>query len=238
MADQIRQKRASKTGSATLEFDEFELQSTMQEFLKEEPKEDGKGIWNISTIAGLGMLFIALTFLLQAIGLPIGQGLASFSQDAISALPIIGGILVTLIGFGFLVGDRKKERKEKRKNKKRNKSRKFDSFSDDIPGGETTSRLNNDLDSESFSSSRSSSNYSFDQFGYRHAKRLMKSRTNKKIAGVCSGLAKYFGISATVVRLIFVATFFMSWGTTSLIYLGLSIAMPKEPIEMMDDFNF
>lgn len=238
MADQIRQKRTSKTGSATLEFDEFELQSTMQEFLKEEPKEDGKGIWNISTIAGLGMLFIALTFLLQAIGLPIGQGLANFSQDAISALPIIGGILVTLIGFGFLVGDRKRERKEKRKNRKRNKSRKFDSFSDDIPGGETTSRLNNDLDSESFSSSRSSSNYSFDQFGYRHARRLMKSRTNKKIAGVCSGLAKYFGISATVVRLIFVATFFMSWGTTSLIYLGLSIAMPKEPIEMMDDFNF
>ncbi len=238
MADQIRQKRTSKTGSATLEFDEFELQSTMQEFLKEEPKEDGKGIWNISTIAGLGMLFIALTFLLQAIGLPIGQGLANFSQDAISALPIIGGILVTLIGFGFLVGDRKRERKEKRKNRKRNKSRKFDSFSDDIPGGETTSRLNNDLDSESFSSSRSSSNYSFDQFGYRHARRLMKSRTNKKIAGVCSGLAKYFGISATVVRLIFVATFFMSWGTTSLIYLGLSIAMPKEPIEMMDDFSF
>lgn len=239
MAEQLRKKTASKTGSATLEFDEFELQSTMQEFLKEEPKEDGKGIWNISTIAGLGMLFIALTFLLQAIGLPIGQGLANFSQDAISALPIIGGVLVTLIGFGFLVGDRKRERKEKRKTRKknRNRNRKFDTFSDDVPGGETTSRLNNDLDYES-SSSRTSSNYSFDQFGYRHAKRLMKSRTNKKIAGVCSGLAKYFGISATVVRLIFVATFFMSWGTTSLIYLGLSIAMPKEPIEMMDDFNF
>ena len=72
-----------------------------KEIQKEEPKEDGKGVWNFSTFAGLGMLFIAFTFLLQLIGFPIGQGLANFAQDAIVALPIIGGILVTLVGFGF-----------------------------------------------------------------------------------------------------------------------------------------
>lgn len=242
MTERTKHKTGSKTGSATLEFDDFELQSTMQEFLKEEPKEDGKGIWNFSTFAGLGMLFIAFTFLLQLIGLPVGESLASFSRDAISALPIVGGILVTLIGFGFFVGDRRKEKRIKRKEKRRKRNMaKYTSYADDIPGGESTSnqektRLRNDLDSDF--TSRTSSTYSYDQFGYRHAKRLMKSRTNKKLAGVCGGLAKYFGISSTVVRIIFVAAFFMSYGTSLLVYLGLAVAMPKEPIEMMDDFDF
>jgi phage shock protein PspC (stress-responsive transcriptional regulator) len=66
----------------------------------------------------------------------------------------------------------------------------------------------------------------------------MKSRSDKKWAGVCGGLSKYFGISATVVRFIFVAAFFMGWGASLLVYFGLSLAMPKEPVEMMDDFNF
>jgi len=34
-----------------------------------------------------------------------------------------------------------------------------------------------------------------------------------------------------------VVSFFM-YGTSFLIYLGLAIAMPKEPIELMDDFDF
>ncbi|MBO6572472.1 MAG: PspC domain-containing protein [Balneola sp.] len=238
MAEKTRQKTGSKTGSATLEFEDFELQSAMQDFLKEEPKEEGKGVWNFSTFAGLGMLFIAFTFLLQLIGFPMGQGLSAFAQDAISALPIIGGILVTLVGFGFLVGDRKKEKKAKKESRRKRKAQsKKNIYSSDIHGAEEfTSTLNNDLDSSGKSSS--SSNYSYDNFGYRHAKRLMKSRTNKKIAGVCGGLAKYFGLSSTVVRFIFGAVFIMGWGTSLLIYIGLALAMPKEPIEMMDDFDF
>ena len=238
MAEQTRQKTGSKTGSATLEFEDFELQSAMQDFLKEEPKEEGKGVWNFSTFAGLGMLFIAFTFLLQLVGFPLGEGLAAFSQDAISALPIIGGILVTLVGFGFLVGDRKKEKRAKRESRRKRKAQsKKNIYSSDIHGAEEfTSTLNNNLDSSKKSSS--SSNYSYDNFGYRHAKRLMKSRTNKKIAGVCGGLAKYFGLSSTVVRFIFGAVFIMGWGTSLLIYIGLALAMPKEPIEMMDDFDF
>lgn len=238
MAEQTRQKTGSKTGSATLEFEDFELQSAMQDFLKEEPKEEGKGVWNFSTFAGLGMLFIAFTFLLQLIGFPMGQGLAGFSQDAISALPIIGGILVTLVGFGFLVGDRKKEKRAKKETRRKRKAQsKKNIYSNDIHGAEEfTSTLNNDLDSSKKSSRFG--DYSYDNFGYRHAKRLMKSRTNKKIAGVCGGLAKYFGLSSTVVRFIFGAVFIMGWGTSLLIYIGLALAMPKEPIEMMDDFDF
>ena len=33
-------------------------------------------------------------------------------------------------------------------------------------------------------------------------KKLYKSSTDKKLCGVCGGLAKYFGIDSTIVRLI------------------------------------
>ena len=67
--------------------------------------------------------------------------------------------------------------------------------------------------------------------------RLYKSRTDKKLAGVCGGLAKYFGLSPTAVRLLFILATFM-WGVSPLIYLGLAIAMPKEPYDLMDDYKF
>lgn len=239
MAEKTRTKQASRTGTASLEFNDFELNSTMQEFLKEEEKDTGKSIWNIATISGMVMLFLAITFLIQWVGLPIGEGLANFVSDAIVGLPIIGGALITLIGFGYFVGDRKRERKMKKARKKA-KSASSGTYSD-IPGSEDSSyssgsKLNNALDSKSSSKSKSYSG--IDSYGYRHSKRLMKSRSDKKWAGVCGGLAKYFGISATVVRFIFVAAFFMGWGASLLVYFGLSLAMPKEPVEMMDDFDY
>lgn len=244
MAESTRQKSTSQTGTATLEFDEFDLNSTMQDFLKEEEKDKGKGIWNVATISGMVMLFMGLSFVLQWIGLPIGSGFTEFLNDAIAAFPIIGGALVTFIGFGYLVGDRKKERKEKREQRKKRKARKQ---YNDIHGGETSTSsgfgIKNDLDGDKSGRSKSSSHTSsasmdFDSYGYRHSRKLMKSRSDKKWAGVCGGLAKYFGISSTVVRFIFVAAFFMGYGTSLLIYLGLALAMPKEPVDFMDDFDF
>lgn len=245
MAEKTKSRSASKTGTATLEFDEFELNSTMQEFLKEEEKETGKSIWNVATISGMVMIFLALTFLIQSVGLPTGEFLSGLSEGLIgsSALPLIGGALITLVGFGFLVGDRKRARKIKKARKKA-RSNAASSYTD-IPGSEdlnyssgSGSKLSNALDSSSKKSSSRSTSMDFDAYGYRHSKRLMKSRSDKKWTGVCGGLAKYFGISATVVRFIFVAVFFMSWGASLLVYFGLSLAMPKEPVEMMDDFNF
>ncbi len=160
------------------------------------------------------------------------------------------------------MGDRKKARKYKKEQKKKQKqnqsrSKASDQFFDvhgsedfsDFTSSSSGSGLNNDLDSDSKSRSGSKSRsnssfksqsdaFGFDSYGYRHTKRLMKSRSDKKWAGVCGGLAKYFGISSTVVRFIFVAAFFMGYGASLLIYFGLALAMPKEPIEMMDDFDF
>jgi phage shock protein PspC (stress-responsive transcriptional regulator) len=127
------------------------------------------------------------------------------------------------------------------------KSRRGKKSMDDVHGsedvfGSSFNTLRNDLDSDS-SKSKTSSYANFDSFastsyGYKQSKKLMKSRSDKKWAGVCGGLAKYFGISSTVARLLFVIAFFMTSGTSLLIYIGLSLAMPKEPVELMDDFEF
>ncbi len=59
-------------------------------------------------------------------------------------------------------------------------------------------------------------------------KRLLRSRTDTMIAGVCSGLANFFGIDPTIMRLIFVLLFFLG-GNGLLIYLILWIVVPLEP---------
>lgn len=245
MANQFKTKQSSQsTTASSLGFSDADLNTTLQEFMVEEEKETGKSIWNIATISGMAMLFIAMSFLVHSIGFPIGEGLAGFVESMIGALPIIGGALITLVGFGFLVGDRKRTRKFKKAQKKQAKKAKADiSGYSDIPGAEnveysstgSASTLSNALDDKAEEGFESA--YNINNYGYRESKKLMKSRTDKKWAGVCGGLAKYFGISSTVVRFAFVALGFVGWGTSFLVYFVLSLAMPKEPIELMDDFD-
>jgi phage shock protein PspC (stress-responsive transcriptional regulator) len=59
-------------------------------------------------------------------------------------------------------------------------------------------------------------------------KRLYKSATDKKIDGVCAGIAKYFDIDPTLVRLLWVlGTLFVGAGI--LAYIIAAIIMPREP---------
>ena len=61
------------------------------------------------------------------------------------------------------------------------------------------------------------------------SKRLYRSRTDSKIAGVCGGLAEYFGIDPTIVRVIFVVLL-LPGGLPGLIpYLLLWIVVPLAP---------
>jgi phage shock protein PspC (stress-responsive transcriptional regulator) len=56
-------------------------------------------------------------------------------------------------------------------------------------------------------------------------KRLVKGE--KKLFGVCSGVAAYFDIDPTVVRLLFVASVLL-FGTGLLLYLIMAIVMPEK----------
>ena len=59
-------------------------------------------------------------------------------------------------------------------------------------------------------------------------KKLYKSNTDKKIAGVCGGIAEYFGIDSTLVRLGWVV-FSLLGGSGLLAYLIAAIIMPDQP---------
>jgi phage shock protein C len=236
MANQTRQKTTHHNLDSLMDFEDHELRATMNEFLEEEKKAN-RNIWNFATIAGIAMFFVGMIFIVQSIGLGLGPDLSGL----IDAMPLIGGVLVTLVGFGFLVGDRKKN---KQKSKKSEQSQKFDfeynyDYDFDATDAEEDYTLNNDLGSKKKSRSKSKSeNYNFDNYALRQSKKLYKSRTDKKWAGVCGGLAKYFGISSTVIRLLFIITFFAGSGTSLLVYIALAVALDKEPPELMDDFNF
>lgn len=59
-------------------------------------------------------------------------------------------------------------------------------------------------------------------------KKLLKSKSNRKIFGVCGGLGEYFGIDPTLVRLACVIGSFLSFGTIILIYLVMALIMPVD----------
>ncbi|WP_234488895.1 PspC domain-containing protein [Oxynema sp. CENA135] len=61
-----------------------------------------------------------------------------------------------------------------------------------------------------------------------NSKRLYRSQRNKQIAGVCSGVAQYFGIDPTVVRLAFVLLALMG-GPGLVLYLIMWVLIPLEP---------
>ena len=58
-------------------------------------------------------------------------------------------------------------------------------------------------------------------------KRLYRSRSDRIISGVCGGLAKYFDIDPTIVRIIAVLSVFVS-GLGILAYIIMAIVVPLE----------
>lgn len=60
-------------------------------------------------------------------------------------------------------------------------------------------------------------------------KKLYKS-TDKKLDGVCAGIAEYFEIDPTIVRVAYaLITFFTAVGAGVVIYIILALVMPRRP---------
>lgn len=58
-------------------------------------------------------------------------------------------------------------------------------------------------------------------------RRLCLSVTDKKIAGVCGGFAKYFGLDSTLIRLAY-AILVIFGGTGILLYIICALVIPRE----------
>lgn len=68
-------------------------------------------------------------------------------------------------------------------------------------------------------------------------KRLYKSN-DKMLDGVCAGIANYFGIDPTIVRVIYAVIALCSAGMPmTILYIVLAIIMPREP-ENTDGYQY
>jgi phage shock protein C len=64
----------------------------------------------------------------------------------------------------------------------------------------------------------------------RAQKRLMRSPIDKKIAGVCGGVAEYFEVDSTLVRLIWLIAIFVPVPLGLIAYFVAWIVMPMAPL--------
>lgn len=67
-------------------------------------------------------------------------------------------------------------------------------------------------------------------------KQLYRSRTNRKLAGVCGGIGEYFNIDPVIVRLLWMAlTLLAGWGI--LVYILAIILIPNHPDQNKEPVN-
>ena len=59
--------------------------------------------------------------------------------------------------------------------------------------------------------------------------RLSRPREDRKIAGVCAGMARYFGVDVTLIRILAVALAVWPVGVGIIIYIVCWVVMPNDP---------
>ena len=57
--------------------------------------------------------------------------------------------------------------------------------------------------------------------------RLHKSSTDKKLAGVCGGIAEYLKVDPSIIRLVTILLMF-GWGSGILAYIVCALVLPEE----------
>ncbi|MDQ4007153.1 MAG: PspC domain-containing protein [Actinomycetota bacterium] len=60
------------------------------------------------------------------------------------------------------------------------------------------------------------------------SKRLVRSRSDRMLGGVCGGLAEYLGIDSTLVRILVAVATVLGFGTLVLAYIVGWILIPEE----------
>ena len=63
---------------------------------------------------------------------------------------------------------------------------------------------------------------------YNDRKMLVRTRDGRIIAGVCSGLSEYFGLDATLIRVIVAVLTVFTGGFGALAYLAAWVVIPEE----------
>lgn len=209
----------------TLNITDQDLHSSLNDFLEEKEKKTKESIWNFSTISGLFLVLVSAAYVGHSIGTTVFDlGTIPLINTLMKVAPYFGGALLGVIVLSNLTKSKSKNVTEaKEKQKVKETYDKLDEF------------LYTDRNAKFTKNKKKESSYH--SFNVSSGQKLTRSRTDKKMAGVCGGLAKHLGINSTVLRLIFVAALFLSFNTFIFVYIALAFVMPKEPISYMDDFK-
>ncbi len=70
--------------------------------------------------------------------------------------------------------------------------------------------------------------------GMKTTGRIHKSVKDKKIAGVCGGIAEYLNADPTIIRLVF-ALLVLGWGTGVLAYIVCALILPEGDSEEKEE---
>jgi phage shock protein C len=74
--------------------------------------------------------------------------------------------------------------------------------------------------------------FNFGKTGQKGARamtrKLYKSRTNRKLAGVCGGIGEYLNVDPTVIRILWVVSAMLG-GIGLLTYIIVALIMPEAP---------
>jgi phage shock protein PspC (stress-responsive transcriptional regulator) len=60
--------------------------------------------------------------------------------------------------------------------------------------------------------------------------RLSRPRDDRKIAGVCAGIARYLGVDAVIVRILMVVLAIWPPGVGVILYIVCWMVMPNDPL--------
>ena len=181
-----------EVGETTLDLDDISEEELDRLYFKDD--EEDASIFNMPTIAGLSLIVVGIVYLFTELGVWTGPDIGML----VEALPIVGGILIILLGFGVLTWRSSSKAEDNTKQ-----------AAVDADTGEAKV-----VEPPSTKATK---------------KRLMRSRTDKKLMGVCGGLAEYLSLDPTLVRIAFVIGVIASGGPFVLAYFGLGFVMPKEP---------
>jgi phage shock protein C len=184
-----------------------DLEAALDDFLREQEPPQKVNLFNFKTIVGMGMLFVTSLFLIQQLFPWFGL---TVGDQLVDLLPFIGGIMVALIGLGMFSGQKKKKRTKT----------KF------VPTSEQTITLS-DLNDVTI----------LDNDALTQPNKLFRSGKDKRLFGVCGGIAKYFGLNPFAVRLLWAILTLSSGGVMVPLYILMVIITPKEPPMFQLPFN-
>ena len=60
------------------------------------------------------------------------------------------------------------------------------------------------------------------------SRKLYRSTSNRQLAGVCGGLAEYFNLDPTLIRVLFIILAVLG-GSGVILYVAMWIIVPKQP---------